>query len=145
MALGWLSVENTWDFFEYRTDLLPTAERFEPGIFNVMGVVAANASLELFLEVGPENIEKRILENTAYLISQLQDGGYHLFTPIEEQYRSGIVTFNHPRAEKLFEYLKNNKIYLSLRDGMIRISPHFYNAQGDLDYFISMLRKFDQS
>ena len=113
-------------------------------MFNVAGVVGATASLEMFLEAGPENIEKTILETTGYLIERLQDNGYDLFTSTEPATRSGIVTFHHRRSAELYEYLMANNVHVSLRNGFIRVSPHFYNTESDIDCLMELLLRFDK-
>lgn len=143
MAAGWLAVEDSWDFFDYQLNFLPTADRFEPGMFNVAGVVGASASLEMFLEVGPHHIERTILETTGYLISRLQDNGYQLFTHLEPEVRSGIVSFFHTRSPELYEFLMSNNTHVSLRDGYIRVSPHFYNTEEDIDQLMDLVLRFD--
>ncbi len=145
MALGWLSVENSWDFFNYELKLLPNAARFETGAFNIAGVIGAKATLQMFLEIGTQQIENRILANTDYLIKKLQQNGYELFTTTEQPHRSGIVTFYHPRAEELSAFLKQKRIIVSLREGMIRVSPHFYNTSAEIDTFLEFLDRFDQT
>ncbi len=145
MAPGWLSVEDPWNFFDYRLDFLPTAERFETGNFNLAGVVGANASLKMFLEIGAERIYRRILHSTDYLVRQLQESGYELFTCTEPATRSGIVTFRHPRAGELHQYLNKERIHVSLRSGLIRVSPHFYNNSEDIDRLLERIHAFDHS
>lgn len=145
MAAGWLSVEDSWDFFKYELKFLPTAERFEPGNYNAAGVAGASASLEMFLEIGSRAIEQRILSITGYLINRLQENGYRIYTPLEPQYRSGIVTFQHSNAPGLFEHLKRHRVHVSLRNGFIRVSPHFYNNEEDIDYLMALLLGFDRA
>lgn len=143
MAPGWLSVENSWDFFDYSLDFLPTAERFEPGMYNVAGVVGACASLEMMLDVGPSVIERRVTDTATYLVEHLLAHDYDLFTPVAPAERAGIVTFAHPRAEELADALLRRFIHVSLRDGMIRVSPHFYNTTSDIDKLMDAVLSFD--
>ncbi|MFZ0392039.1 MAG: aminotransferase class V-fold PLP-dependent enzyme [Calditrichia bacterium] len=137
---GWLSLETPWDFFNYRQPFAETATRFEPGTFNTAGVIAASASLEMMLEVGPAAIQEKILQNTDYLITRLQETGYSLFTDPSPEHRSGIVSFKHNRAEEVYENLKKKAITVSLREGHIRVAPHFYNNREDLDKFLNALQ-----
>lgn len=145
MAAGWLSVEDSWDFFKYELKFLPTAERFEPGNYNAAGVVGAGASLEMFLEIGSRAIEQRVLGVTGYLIERLQENGYRIYTPLEPESRSGIVTFHHSNAPGLFEQLKSRRVHVSLRNGFIRVSPHFYNNEDDIDCLMELLLGFDRT
>lgn len=141
--LGWLAVEDAWEkMMDYRLEPLPTAERYEPSGFNVQGLVTALASLEWFVEIGPAAIQERILALGDYLIEQLQADGYELFTVTDPAHRSGIVTFKHPRAMELWEFLQQQRVIVSLRTGMIRVSPHFYNNTDDIDRFMAALRRF---
>ena len=139
---GWLSLQTPWNFFDYHQPFAPDASRFEPGSFNTMGLVAAAASLEMMLKIGPAAIEKKILKNTDYLIGKLREAGFRLSTDPRPKHRSGIVSFYHPRAEELFNFLKNHRITVSLREGVIRVSPHFYNNQEDLDRFLELVNRF---
>lgn len=139
---GWLSVETPWNFFDYQQPFAADARRFEPGSYNVSAIIAATATLDMMLSVGPKQIQQKILANTRYLLSQLDKRGFRLYSAAEENNLSGIVSFFHPRAEKLFEYLKNKQVTISLREGTIRVSPHFYNSTEDLDRFLQILDKF---
>ncbi|MEJ2636078.1 MAG: aminotransferase class V-fold PLP-dependent enzyme [Calditrichia bacterium] len=140
---GWLSVQTPWDFFNYGQPFAENAQRFEPGTANTYGIIAAAAMLEIMLEIGPENIETKVLGNTDYLVRKLTESGYRLFTHSEPEVRSGIVSVYHDRAEELFNFLKENKVTVSLREGKIRISPHFYNDQSDFDKLLDYLHDFD--
>ncbi len=140
---GWLGVQTPYDFFNYFQDWAPDARRFETGTFNTLGIVGARASLEMMLEIGTATIQQKVLENTDYLMQCLPEAGYRLYSPTEPEHRSGIVTFFHPRAEELYQHLHNRKIFVSLREGKIRVSPHFYNNREDIDRFLEAVRKFD--
>ncbi|GAB4330601.1 MAG: aminotransferase class V-fold PLP-dependent enzyme [Calditrichia bacterium] len=137
---GWLSLKTPWDFFDYRQPFSETAQRFEPGGFSMINLAGAKATLEMMLEIGPENIERKVLQNTDFLIRELEQMGIELFTDPTPERRSGSVSFFHPRAEAIFEYLKSQRITVSLREGRIRVSPHFYNNQTDLEHFLEKLQ-----
>jgi cysteine desulfurase/selenocysteine lyase len=140
---GWLGLETPFDFFNYDQPFAPTAQRFETGAYNVMGIMGATATLEMMIEIGPQLIENKILSNTNYLIEKLERKGFQLFTKKEDNHRSGIVTFYHHKAEQLFDFLKEHKVTISLREGKIRVSPHFYNDFSDLDRFFELVSDFE--
>lgn len=142
---SWLSVENAWDFFDYDLKFLPNAERFEGGALNVQGIIGAIASMQMFEEIGINEIENQILDTTDYLIQLLQEKGHELFTVIDGMHRSGIVTFYHDKSEELFNYLETEKVFVSLRSEMIRVSPHFYNTKEDINELIELMQTFEKS
>ncbi|MGH2638304.1 MAG: aminotransferase class V-fold PLP-dependent enzyme, partial [Rhabdochlamydiaceae bacterium] len=108
------------------------AGRFEPGTLNFAGITALNASLKFFFEFGLKEMERSVLDLTNYLIERLERQGIEVITPRDEREHSGIVSFNFPDAEKTFERLHNQNIIISLRQGRLRASPHFYNMEEEM-------------
>ncbi|MGH1363045.1 MAG: aminotransferase class V-fold PLP-dependent enzyme [Calditrichia bacterium] len=145
MATGWLSVEDPWTFFTQDYKLLPDAGRFEPGIFNVLGVIGANAALQLLEDAAPARIEAQVLSHSQWLSEWLANAGYRLFSSATDASRSGIVTFYHHEAEKLLAFLQEKNMFVSMRDGKIRVSPHFYNIKEELIDFTKLLMEFDNA
>lgn len=141
---GWLSVKNSWNFTDYSLDFIEDSGRFEIGTPNFLGIVGAHASTNLLVEAGPEKILRHLLSLGDMLIGGLEKVGLNYLGSREEKHRSGIYTFNADRAEELFNYLKDNHVHVSLRQGAIRISPHFYNQPGEINQAIELCRKFYQ-
>ncbi len=140
--LGWLSVEDSWNFFDYNPALLPDAGRFEPGTLNIMGIVGARAALTYFLELGVETIERHLLALTDYLVAGLEELGFSILSDRNPSHKSQIVTFEAKDGQALWEYLNQNGIRVSLREGNIRVSPHFYNSREDIDQLLGVLKKW---
>ena len=141
---GWISLDVPFDFFNYQQPFAPDARRFEPGGFNTMAIMGAIPTIEIMLEIGPEALEEKILGNTKYLMNELTQRNIELFSDSRADHLSGIVTFNHSQAESLFEYLQKNRIFVSLREGKIRVSPHFYNNTEDLNILIKAIDNFNR-
>jgi len=139
---GWLAVEDAWDFSEYRLELLPDARRFEYATANFMGISALSASVELLLEADPVNIERHLLSLGERLKTGLENLGMHFKGAADKKHWSGIFSFSGKKTEKLYEYLINHNITVSLRNGMIRIAPHFYNSADEIDEVVSTVKKF---
>jgi cysteine desulfurase/selenocysteine lyase len=142
IRVGWWSVVDRDDYFRYDSPLRDDARRFEEGSLNLLGLHGLGASLELLLDVGISRIEERVLGLTDYLIAGLQERGYHIPTPIASpQERSGIVCFNHPHhaLDDLEQRLSKANVILSKRGQVIRVSPHFYNDETDIDQLLNAL------
>lgn len=138
--VGWASVNDAWNLLDYNLSLKSSAERFQNGTINVLGVCLFDASLDLFLCYGMNNVESRILENTEYFISKLVEIGIEpILKNIEKKNRAGIVTFKHERSNEIFEHLQSKRIFGAVRQGMIRFSPHFYNTKEEIDLVIKEL------
>ena len=142
VRVGWWGVVDRDDYFRYDSPLRDNARRFEEGSLNFLGIHGLGASLELLLEVGLPRIEERVLGLTDYLIAGLQERGYHIITPIASPHeRSGIVCFNHPlhASEDLEQRLRKARVVISKRSQAIRVSPHFYNDETDIDQLLDAL------
>lgn len=129
--LGWLSVENPWDFFNFDQAPAPTARRYEGGTVNIPAMWGYHASLSTILEIGPDVIESHILALTSALTRQFQDAGVTLYSSAEEHERAGIVTIVPPGGVDVtnaFDALTRERVLISARGGKLRYSPHFYNS-----------------
>jgi selenocysteine lyase/cysteine desulfurase len=139
---GWRAVVDRDDYYRYDSPLRDTAERFEPGSPNIVGLLGMAAAIELLLLVGLDQIEARILALTEYLINGLQARGCTITTPIaHRRERSGIVCFRHGVMDSaaLAEHLHDMGVVICLRGDVIRVSPHFYNTEDELERLLDAL------
>ena len=139
--IGWLAVKNAWNLLNFDLTTKETAERFQPGTLNNFGIYAFNSSMKIFKEFGFDEIEKQILSNSKYFIDTLSQIGYNSqLLSLPEKYLSGIVSFKHKIAQKIFDYISRKKIVCSLREGYIRFAPHFYNTKEEIDIVVNELK-----
>jgi len=137
---GWLSVKDEWNLLDYQLEYRQDASRFHTGTHSMIGITALNASLDFFESIGFERIYKNILDNTEYFILRLNEIGIkQLLQNTNRNNLAGIVTFPIKNAEEVFERLLSKNIVGSLREGMIRFSPHFYNTKDEIDSVVNEL------
>jgi cysteine desulfurase / selenocysteine lyase len=141
---GWHMFEQPWHF--QRDDWTPAAsgKRFEAGSPNSVGQAALHAAAGLLLERGMRSVEARVLENTAYLVARL--GGMpavRLISDSAVERRSGIVSFTCDRVapRELHRRLAARDVICALRGDAIRLSPHFYQGEEELDVFLRLLKE----
>jgi len=140
--VGWLSVENAWNLLDYKMDLKTSANVFQGGTLNSFGIYAFNTSLKLFKDFGFDKIQSEVLSNSKYFISRLKSVGQNcVLESLSDEGLAGIVTIKPKDPEKLFEKLEDKKIFCSLREGLIRFAPHFYNTHHDIDKVVEELQK----
>ena len=135
--LGWLSVENPWDFHDYTQPLATSARRYEGGSLNMPGLWGMREAIGTLIEFGQDGIESHILGITTALIQRLSRiDGVTLFSPLPEEERAGIVTISLSpplNPQNVFEKLMGRGVTIAIREGKLRYSPHFYNSMGDMD------------
>ena len=140
---GWLSVENAWNLLDYKFKSKRTANRFQPGTLNTIGIYALNASLKMFDEFGFENIEKHVLSNSKYFIDQLNKARFDpVLKNLDEKNLSGIVSLKRDGIEEIFDYLSNKNIIGAVREGYLRFSHHFYNTRKEIDKVVVELKNY---
>jgi len=113
------------------------AEKYEGGSVAFALLYAMEASLDLILEIGPETIEKRVLELANRTRTILRDLGADVTDST-----SPIVAarFEHHDVSALARALKEQRVLVAARRGHLRVSPHFYNNEQDLEVFGRALR-----
>ena len=141
--VGWLSVEDAWNLLEYDLTLKKTADCFQGGTLNSIGIYALNASLNIFKEFGFDEIEKSVIRNSVYLMKKLQEIGIKpVLAECESKNIAGIVSFNHAGGNKIYEALSQMNVHCALREGKFRLSPHFYNTAEETDKIVELLKLF---
>ncbi|MFH1852648.1 MAG: aminotransferase class V-fold PLP-dependent enzyme [Candidatus Neomarinimicrobiota bacterium] len=140
--LGWQSRSDLLNFHAYDQPLKADASRYEFATPFSLGVWGVNGAFDLLLEAGQPAIENRIIELTDYLVHQLLTRNYRIVSDRCDGVKSGIlITSNHnpERNQQIFEYLHKKDIHISLRNGNLRVSPHFYNTEAELDKLVEVV------
>ena len=149
-VVGWMNMVDAGNYGDYRFEFQPDARRFEPGSWNLPGILALGASLDLLLEVGVDAVWTRVEALTRQLEAGLKARGYRVHSPrAVEGERSGIVIFSPAagaggavgRAELLRRVaeLERAGIVIVVREGRLRASPHFYNTAQQIDQLLEAL------
>jgi cysteine desulfurase/selenocysteine lyase len=140
-VIGWTAVKNYRDYMIHDLDFRAGAARFEGGTLNESGICGLGHSIDLLLTAGPMRIEQHLLSLNEYISRKLAERGYVVSSAGSEDERSAIVVCQHPErsAEEICEHIKLRNIIVSARLGKLRIAPHFYNSQGDVDTLIDAL------
>ncbi len=143
-VVGWMNMVDAANYGDYRYELLPDARRFEAGSWNIPGILALGASLDLINETGIDTIWPRVDALNQRLCAGLRDKGYRVFSPrTHEHERSGIVIFQSGEADvdhaRIVRDLERRGVIIAVREGRLRASPHFYNTGEQIDRLIAAL------
>ncbi len=114
------------------------AEKYEGGMLTFTVLYAMGASIELLLEIGPEQIEARVLRLAQCVRQIMQSAGGR---PLPHS-GSSIVVARFPKdGLQLVSSLRAQGVQVAARYGNLRVSPHFYNDESDLDRFAEALER----
>jgi len=141
--VSWLDVKGSEDFrrlMDYDLTWREDARRFEFITLPYQDFAGMNASLELIHELGPANIATHIAELTQHVVDWASDrDGIELVTPREPGRRGGIVSLRPADPDATSARLKEARVWHTVREGAVRLSPHAYNTVDEIDYALEML------
>lgn len=142
VGVGWNSVVGASNYSHIELKLKASAARYEGGSHNMAGFLALGASLRLLLSLGVENLAAAILDFTDQATQGLQELGAVIRSPWHPDERSGILLFELPGRDpvSLRKHCLTQEVALNCRAGGLRISPHAYNNQQDLERLIDALK-----
>ncbi|HEY5232882.1 MAG TPA: aminotransferase class V-fold PLP-dependent enzyme [Verrucomicrobiae bacterium] len=144
---GWHNVRNPNFVAQEEIVFRSGAVKYEAGTQNLVGLVGLIASMELALEIGVENIAAELFRKRSMLVPALQAKGFSVLNADAKTENSGgIVSFHQAGKDlaALNQKLAEAGIVASLRTGRkgqnyIRISPHFYNTDAELQRVLELL------
>lgn len=138
---GWRSMRKMFDWSDMEIDFAEGARRFETGTMNAYGIVALGGALEIFLEIGAGDLERRILALADRAATGLEALGFQIISSRRPGETSGIVAAVHPKheANDLVKRLAKKDIVVAARAGRFRVSAHFYNSEDEIDRMLGEL------
>ena len=130
---GWLNGPVDWDDFG-ATDLSlhPDATRFRVGTFASAPILGLVASAQAFLDAGPAEVERHVLRAAARVARGLHAFGFERWGATHDP-DSGIVTVEHAAPEAVFDALRRENVWISVRDRKLRFAPHATTSDEDID------------
>jgi len=146
-------IENNWiaragaeDFarlVQYRDELQPGARRFDVGERSNFALVPMMvAALEQVLEWGVERIHATSAHMTARIAERAAELG---IASVPAKYRAGHylgLRFEGGVPEGLASRLAAEGVFVSVRGHSVRVTPHVYNDDEDVERFLSLLARF---
>jgi len=116
--------------------------RFLTGTPNIPALYSCRSGYKIVAGVGAQRIRERSLALTTHLIQAAEEAGFEVRTPRDPKHRGGTVSIWHQEAERLCHELIDREIICDYRPRAgIRLSPHFYNTEAELDHAIATLRQ----
>src|SRR5262245_10199504 len=141
---SWLTragAENFSALTDYSDSYRPGARRFDMGEFPQFVLTAmAIAALEQLIDWSVSRVQDTI----AALSARVEDGAAKAGAEaLRRSDRAGHLIAIRPRAgvgDHLISALVAANVYVSVRAGAIRVAPHVFNAERDIDRLLDVLR-----
>jgi len=142
---GWMAHQNP---FAFDSELVrrEDAWRFLHGTPSIPALYAARPGLEIINEVGIETIRAKSMRQTDRLMRLAGQHGIRCTTPGDPSRRGGTVALDIENGYEISKSLKSLDILCDYRPGAgIRLSPHFYNRDDELDAAIAAIQEIQAS
>lgn len=143
---GTTNVNYNFDnFLDYKLEFKTSGEAYENSTLNTLGMIGTDEVLKYFMELGVENIFNHILDIQDKLISLLDKTKYKIESDSSPEHRSNIMIFSHVDSTKnkeIQKMLEEKNIYIAVREGFLRVSPHIYNNYSDAEKLAEALNSY---
>ena len=95
--------------------------------------------MKLILSIGVEKIATHLTDLTGAIKEGAMQRGYNLVTPIDPNKHGAMIAIRSHKVDLLVKRLKEHGVITSSRDNNLRVSPHIYNEQSDIDKLFDCL------
>jgi selenocysteine lyase/cysteine desulfurase len=144
-AVGWMSVRGSEDFTrlcDYELAYHPDARRFEVITLPFQEFAGLNATLEMFAEFAWERVHELVAARAAQIVSWAERCRHvTLVTPADPSRRAGVVSIAPRDPVAVSRRLTRAGVVHSLREGAIRLSPHFYTAEEEVERALDLVTR----
>jgi cysteine desulfurase/selenocysteine lyase len=135
--VSWMGVIGADDFsrlVDYDLAWRRDARRFEFVTLPFQDFAAMNASLELLSAIGASDAAAHACQLADMLVDWARNrNDVELLTPCASEQRAAIVSIRPRDATRTSEQLRRAGVAHSVREGAIRLSPHWYNTTGEIE------------
>ncbi len=127
-------------------DFAPDAFRFLNGTPDVPALYSARTGCEIVNQIGVEAIRAKSIRQTQRLIELADEAGIPVRSCREARARGGVVVVDVPNGEEVTRELARREVLVDYRPGAgIRIAPHFYTSDDEVDRAIGEIRSIVES
>jgi selenocysteine lyase/cysteine desulfurase len=140
--VSWMGVRNADDFSrlaDYDMTWRDDARRFEFITLPFQEFVGLNASLEMMLELGLDNVVMHTNRLVNQILSWADSRKVAVQTPHDARHRAGIVALRFDDSARRSANLHKAGVIHSLREGAIRLSPYFFNTPEEIEKALGLL------
>ena len=139
---GWFAHQNAFAFEVGPTRYSEPPFRFMNGTSHIPSLEAARPGLKIIAEVGIERIRKKSQRQTSRLLAMAEQRGWRINSPRDTKLRGGTVSIDMSEAEQVCRELLQRDILVDYRPKAgVRMAPHFYNKDEELDTAIAAVEE----
>jgi kynureninase len=140
LVTGWFAHRDPFAFAPPPIAYADAPFRFATGTPTIPGYLAARAGHEIVRELGVATIREHNVRLTTRVIDAALARGWRVSSPLDPARRTGWVGLDVPDAERVQAELLARRIIVDHRPGGgLRIGPHFYTTDEEIDRLVTTL------
>lgn len=140
-ATGWMAHRHPFEFESGPIEFAADAYRFLNGTPGIPALYSARSGYEIVNQIGVEAIRAKSLRQTQRLIELADEAGFPIRSCRDPRTRGGVVVVDVPNGNEVTRELARREVLVDYRPNAgIRIAPHFYNADDELDRAMNEIR-----
>jgi kynureninase len=138
---GWMAHESPFAFEGGAIRYAPGIARFLHGSPAIPALYAAESGYAVINQIGVEAIREKSVRQTTRLIELAEEAGFRVTSPKDANRRGGTITIAAENAAAVTKELIRREFIVDYRPGAgVRISPHFYTKDEELDLIIREMK-----
>jgi len=138
---GWMAHEQPFAF-DSELRYAPDITRFLHGSPAIPALYAAQSGYDIINQIGLEKIRAKSMRQTQRLIELAEEAGFRVTSPPDPAQRGGTITVWHEQAGAITKELVRREFIVDYRPGAgVRISPHFYTKDEELELVIAEMKQ----
>lgn len=139
---GWSAHSEPFAFLPGDIEYAETIERFLHGSPSIPALYSAQSGYKIIAEIGVDKIREKSQRQTQKLIGLAESAGFTVTSPKNPKERGGTIAVSHEYAGLMAKELVRREFIVDFRPGAgIRVSPHFYTKDEELELFVKELKE----
>lgn len=137
---GWMAHARPFSFEPAPMTWADSMYRWGTGTPTIPGYVVAQPGHRLIKQVGVAKIREHNVRLTTKIAEMALERGLTVNTPLQPEQRTGWIGIDFPDSRRAYDKLIERRVFVDYRPGCgIRVSPHFYTADEEIDAFFEEL------
>ena len=144
--VGWVGNQNRMDHSRYVLHLEETAAKYETAIPNWVGLKGLEQAMELYLELGIDDVHTYIMELTAYLYAEVAKLEHvSIRGNFAPENRSTIAYIDLPAEWAMNDAIMEEwGIRAHMSGTAVRVALHYFNNKADVDRLVYFLKNYQK-
>src|SRR5919205_889495 len=143
---GWVAHDSPFDFAHAPMRYARSVRRFAQGTPSIPALYSAIPGLEIIEAVGVSDIAAESQRRTQLMIEFASERGWTINTPREKSQRGGSVMIGVNEPPAMVERLAERRVFVDSRPSAgLRMSPHFFNTDEEIEEALNILAELIES